>query len=1515
MFGANIEGGTQKLSFEKFSKKYSFYIPEAHRNFFSVEDMQNFLRARYEFYCSSTSEIKIEVFNPDSKFLWLVNASVIEVQMPDSPFIVDTILDYCKSKNYNIELLIHPVFSVDRRDGILHDIEFSDAGGTLESYVYLEINRLDNETLVDLKNQILSNLKELRRVVLDYEKMLPEVLAVEFADQNRADELTWLVENFVLLGLSGVNSENELEKHYGVLRQAGIRKNIEPQLFSDIPDEEESIIFKDTEIRSNVNKKRHIYLAILQKGAHRLVLAGHFRYRAELELRYSIPAIRTMLEEMALELKVPTNSYMRKELYKTAQALPVGLLFTRSKKMLFHWLVKVIRNMYTTDVIFDISVDTEYNLVWTQVILPITEASQAPGKPLKKFLEKHKLHSVYTVRYELNQVQLLFIAMRGSLPVEKLESLLRENGDALFSSWSSRFRDLVSRELSGEKLINRMLTRFTNGISPDYEVHQDPEEVLHDLLKLEKLQPEDGFKVYYYHKSSSKGSVLKIYSLREANLSELIPLLTNFGFDIIREYAFPYTPDEMTRYTYIFSVPYDASFTQKDRDRIAETIEGVLNGKITSRPVNELVPVAGLNASQLRLMKALCTYLYKISTAYSYSSIQKTSIDYPQFIKSLVHLFECIFAEGATEKEVSAARRAVGDCFANLKSVTDEGICQGLLSVVNAVVRTNYFLEMPEISFKIKSNAIENIPHPAPYFEIYVYSNKMEGIHLRGGPVARGGIRWSDRPDDFRTEVLGLMKAQMVKNTVIVPVGSKGGFVIKNRSFQDRAAFVAAGKETYKRFISCLLDLTDNISETGEIIPAKGIKRLDGDDPYLVVAADKGTASFSDLANEISLDRKFWLTDAFASGGSVGYDHKKQGITARGTWQSVKRHFHETGVNPEQDKIRVVGIGDMGGDVFGNGMLLSKSMQLIAAFNHLYIFIDPNPDPDKSYNERLRLFEAGGNWDEYDTELISAGGGVFDRGSRRILLTKEIKDALGVKTRALSGEDLIKAILKAPVDLLWNGGIGTYVKAGKETQYQVDDSANDRVRIDAKELRAKVIGEGGNLGLTQAARIEATNGGVRINTDAIDNSAGVNMSDHEVNIKILLDTLQRKGRITYKERNSLIRKCEEDEIKLVLEQNYMHNLGLSLDSRRVPTQFLYFRALIRFLNQRGLLNRELDDIPFEADLENIEKNSRKLPRPILCSLAGFSKLYGTELFLTVDEFKDPWYDRYILRYFPETITKSFYNEALAHPLKEQIVITEILNEIVSFAGIVFFQRMYMYTGQSSVEIARVYCRVAEFLNLNELRSQICVGSQWLHSDIHYLYLLQLEEKIYAIVQKALRNKSILNALFEEDAPVFRKMLHDAAKFSGFRLPRKLRALVKMYNAEENEKIMTAFRMTDNLQDTFNIYVSNKVNNNDWQITDFFGVLQQWHIREIRQIVSDLNADSTWEIRFFSKIEQAIETLISKLMQLKSSKKSKQTVEINQRMRNVIADIIEQHDRSSLSAAGFYEMLNYLNERI
>ncbi len=1498
-------------AFASFAEVYTFYIPEHVRAFYAPGDLERFLRARFDFFSQATDGIRLDVHNPGPEFFWLINSSVIETVMPDAPFIVDTILDYCASQDIKVNMVIHPVLRAVRQNGRLLRVDFSLEGaiepeGRDESYVYLEIARKTPRELRHISAEIHANLKDLETIVHDFPHMLSSMETLRFAESDERDEVRWLAEHFVMLGTAGFDDPRRGPQppFHGLLRKQPMRTAVQSeadhlQLHGPV------VQYVETSISSDVNRRKRLQLVALRGRTESLLLIGHFTHRARRSFRDDVPSIKRKLTDVAAAMRAAPESHVRKELFKCAEILPLSVLASRSVDLLGRLLGRLVSSVYSDEADFSYFLDPDYGLLWIVGLVPQRDSGHVPTRRFWEFASTEQLEVQHDVRSEMGRNVAVLLALRS--PAKSPEALQEEIEGAaglFFSSWSARFRRAISNRFVGDEAIHDHLRRYFYGINADYENHLSPEETLHDLHLIDRMHP--GEYSVHYQPGAGGTDTVKVYTDRPSNLSDFVPVLTNFGFVINTERTFPFRREGLpTAFIYSFSVPH-AEIDADGRRRVGAAVAAVLNGQGTSEAMNGLAVSAGFDARSLQIAKALAGYIFQIDRSYSRLYLQQTLLRYPKFAAALLAFLLARHDPAGTDHVVASAESALMETFAELESVLDEAVCRTFVAVARAVVRTNLSLGREEISFKIRSGEIDGMPRPVPLFEIYVYSHRLEGIHLRGGMTARGGIRWSDRPDDFRTEVLGLMKAQMVKNTVIVPVGSKGGFVLKNRTFPDRESFRQAGVESYRRYIQCLLDLTDNLSPTGRIVPARGVRRLDGDDAYLVVAADKGTATFSDIANQVSEANHFWLGDAFASGGGNGYDHKVQGITARGAWEAVRRHFHELGINPERDPVRVVGIGDMSGDVFGNGLLLSRSLRLLAAFNHLYIFLDPDPDPEASYVERERLFRGVLNWNDYNPKLISKGGGVFDRAARRIALSKEVRAALGIDRPACSGEELVRAILCAPVDLLWNGGIGTYVKAQAESHYQAGDATNDRVRIDAGQIRARVVAEGGNLGLTQAARIEAAAHNVRLNTDAIDNSAGVDMSDHEVNLKVLLNGLVRQKKLSgAADRNRLIRKYEPEMVRLVLAHNYFNNLGLSVDERRVPSQFTYFRALIRFLNREGILSREQDAIPFEADLERIEQTTRRLARPVLASLMGFSKLYLAQKFEASTGFGDEWYDRFLLRYFPAAAVRAYRDPILRHPLKRQIIITEVVNETVNHAGIAFYQRMFMRTGRPVEQIADGYMRLVDFLAISQLRS---ADPTWLPAELHYEYIMLLEEQLFLVLRRILEEG---RSAPEGNPAAFVRLLEECMPHSTFRVRRELRGTLRSLSAEDGERVTGMFRRMDVLPDAFVLHRLNQGRRHPWSVTEYFAVLDEYRIRELRREIRNLNPSSTWEILFLSKLEEAVEQITVALAVAERAGGPAQ----KERLLALLHEMTGRAGAASRSAAAMYEMLQFARERL
>ncbi len=951
---------------------------------------------------------------------------------------------------------------------------------------------------------------------------------------------------------------------------------------------------------------------------------------------------------------------------------------------------------------------------------------------------------------------------------------------AIVRNWQDDLREkLVMRH--GEERGLALASGYGRALPAGYIEKESAAIAADDVEQLAALNESDDLRLRLC-RGLEGGLRFKFYRLHDdIPLSDALPMMENMGLRVISEHPYRVELDganaatggeKRTAFIQDFEVEAgrDDVAVEDVGNTFEDAFEQIWRGNAENDGFNRLILAANLSWRQVAMLRAYCKYLLQIGVPFSQIYVEATFARYPILARLLIELFEARFdpATGGESKadiksgmerfryqlsalaggnvaflaavepviaarssqrdvQLAATRQAIKVLLDHVSSLDEDRILRGFVDVIEATLRTNYYIDYRKgrykdglradggpadyLSFKFDSSKVPDLPKPRPYREIFVCGPRVEGVHLRFGPVARGGLRWSDRREDFRTEVLGLVKAQMVKNTVIVPVGSKGGFYCKQLpdAAVDRDAWFNEGVACYKRFINGLLDITDNITSDGRIVPPDDVVRHDGDDPYLVVAADKGTATFSDIANGIARSHGFWLDDAFASGGSVGYDHKGMGITARGGWESVKRHFRAMARDCQSEDFTCVGVGDMSGDVFGNGMLLSKHIRLLAAFDHRHVFLDPNPDSAVSFKERDRMFKLPrSSWDDYDKTLISKGGGIYPRSAKAIPLSPEIKAALGIDSDAatMSPMELMNAILKAPVDLLWNGGIGTYVKAASETHADVGDRANNGLRVNGGELRCKMVGEGGNLGLTQLGRIEAALNGVLLNTDFIDNSAGVDTSDHEVNIKILLNGEVQKKKLTMPERNTLLAAMTDEVAQLVLNDNYRQNQALSLMQRMSLSRLGSKQHFIKTLESKGLLDRQIEFLP--SDSEIAERKARRigLTRPELSVLLSYSKIVLFQQLLDTDVPEDPYLSKELVRYFPLPLQKKYAKSMEQHRLKREIIATAVTNSMVNRMGATFTLRMTEDTGRSPGEVAKAFTITRETLDAREMWAQI-----------------------------------------------------------------------------------------------------------------------------------------------------------------------------------------------------------------
>jgi glutamate dehydrogenase len=984
-------------------------------------------------------------------------------------------------------------------------------------------------------------------------------------------------------------------------------------------------------------------------------------------------------------------------------------------------------------------------------------------------------------------------------------------------TWDDDFIDALRDSCGLEKAI-RLARVYADAFPEAYKEDLPATAAVADLHRIEALGSEGDIDLQLYTPSDSEAGErrLKLFHVgAPVSLSLVLPRLQEMGVEVVDERPYHVERRGLPAWVYDFGLRYDdaGSPDEEARTRFQDAFAAVWSGEAESDGFNALVLRAGLTWRQAMVLRAYAKYLRQGTTTFSQSYVQECLVQNTHLARLLVALFEARFdptrnAPGGTGSEelVDGLVEEIAGALDAVASLDHDRILRSFLGLVRATLRTSYYqvdnAGKPKsyVAFKLDPHQVPDLPAPRPRFEIWVYSPRVEGVHLRFGPVARGGLRWSDRREDFRTEVLGLVKAQTVKNAVIVPVGAKGGFVVKMPPADptDREAVLAEGIACYRTFISGLLDVTDNLSAVDgvqHVVPPPQVVRYDADDSYLVVAADKGTATFSDIANGVALDYGFWLGDAFASGGSVGYDHKVMGITARGAWESVKRHFRELGVDTQTDDFTCVGIGDMSGDVFGNGMLLSEHTRLVAAFDHRHVFLDPDPEPATSYAERRRLFDLPrSSWADYDGSRISAGGGVHPRTAKSIAITPQVRARLDLPegVRSLTPAELMRAILAAPVDLLWNGGIGTYVKARQETHADVGDKANDAIRVDGADLRVRVVGEGGNLGLTQLGRIEFAMAGGKINTDAIDNSAGVDTSDHEVNIKILLDQAVRDGALAAEHRNELLAQMTDEVGHQVLRDNYEQNVLLGNARAQAPAMLSVHGRLISALEARGELDRAIEFLPPQAEIEQRESAGAGLTSSELAVLAAYSKISLTATVLASELPDDAWFASALRRYFPKPLVAELGDRLPSHPLRREIVTTWVSNDLVNRSGMTCVFRVQEETGASAVETVRAYSVVREAFRLEQFWDAIEGLDNVLPTSVQSMLYLEsrrlLDRSIRWLVQQRRVTIDVSTEVehfqpaFDELAPLMpdllvgserERLLMRTAEFSGVGVPEEL----------------------------------------------------------------------------------------------------------------------------------------------
>ncbi|MFC4058105.1 NAD-glutamate dehydrogenase [Planomonospora corallina] len=1259
------------------------------------------------------------------------------------------------------------------------------AGQTIvESWMHFEIDRQsDAAVLRRLEADLQRVLSDVRYAVEDFPKM--RALALRTAEdvsvapppiepaaaEDDMELLRWLADgHFTFLGYREYRLEHgeqgdELRgvpgTGLGILRHdtagSGSFAALPPELRAKAREKQQMLIITKANTRATVHRPAYLdYVGVkLFDAAGEVVgerrFLGLFTHAAYSESITRVPVLRRKLAEVLEKAGLRAESHDGKDLIEILETYPRDELFQTSADQLLPIALGVLRLRERKQVKVFLRPDDYGRYVSCLIYLP-----------RDRYTTKIRLRMQEILLRTLGGASLDYSAMIGESALARLHVVVRgERGRrmgadevdmgeleavlaAATRSWEDDLAAAIT-ELSPHADAPRLVRRYAAAFPEGYKADFPPRMAVADIRRLEALaqvaaQAPDAIEMNLYEPYDAPEGErrFKLYRIGEPiSLSLVLPLLQRMGVEVVdeRPYEIDLDNDPATKdaWIYDFGLRYTPS-PEVDRDAFKQLFQDAFGalwrGRVESDGFNALVPAAGLTWEQAEILRIYAKYLRQAGTAFSQDYIERVLLGNVRLARLLVRLFEARLDPCRPEEVrgdlADALHEEILGALDDVASLDEDRILRAYLEMIQATLRTNYFQRAggerkPYIALKLDSPSISVLPLPRPKIEVFVYSPRVEGVHLRFGKVARGGLRWSDRMEDFRTEVLGLVKAQMVKNTVIVPTGSKGGFVVKNPPKSGRREDLQAeGVACYRMFISGLLDLTDNLVG-GRVVPPADTVRHDGDDTYLVVAADKGTATFSDIANEVAREYGFWLGDAFASGGSVGYDHKGMGITARGAWESVKYHFRSLGVDVQSTDFTVVGIGDMSGDVFGNGMLLSQHIRLVAAFDHRHVFIDPHPDAARGYAERARLFALPrSSWADYAPELISAGGGVWPRTAKSIPLSPQARAALGIpdEVSALPPNELISAILKAPVDLLWNGGIGTYVKASSESHADVGDKANDGVRVDARDLRCKVVGEGGNLGLTQLARIEYALGGGLANTDFIDNSAGVDTSDHEVNIKILLDKAVRDGELTDKQRNQLFLDMTDEVAELVLRDNYDQNVVLAAARAQAPEMLHIHARYLRRLERAGLVNRELEFLPSDKTLAERRQAGLGLTAPEFSVLLAYTKLVVDAEILASDLPDDPYLESWLVSYFPSALRERFRPFMDGHPLRREIITTCVVNDLVNSSGTTFMFRVGEESGASSVDIARAYLVTREVFDLNsfwraieELDNKVDVATQ------------------------------------------------------------------------------------------------------------------------------------------------------------------------------------------------------------
>ncbi len=1340
----------------------------------SIDTLLDWLQTFLDFLRCRHDLIKIQPFTPVDG-----GSTFLMINTPDAPYLVDSLKMLLQRKRLRAEVVSHPILTTKRCNGLLESLNWIDGSGSQESFMLLQVecNQGDCCELAQEIAAIFQKAQLAGQKKKTLEALLRSLLSLT-QEQAQRDFIEWLSQgNFIPFGSAVIEITNPTGRKPKANLVASPQGWMPPTLLTKNRPEGSSLRLSQ-EVRQRLFRSNTLVVEVLDEESplqhpEKLVYLGFreccdsstwrehlfvglFSQNSINELSYNVLPLKTKLLAALERQQVRYDSYDYQKVLEIFNTFPKVEMFFLDDAA----LDRQVQSFVALQRHLSVKVVVTRSLSLRSLTLLVNMPSEFYSGETMRRMEAYLARYLGTDDINSRAVHLyaeyvsLHIRIIPQTEVVKIDIDLLEKGlTDLARPWDERLRLLLTRDADMSQGM-QLWMKYTEAFPHEYKDLIHPRFAVRDIRAIEQLleSGEEGFDLWGPFNERHEFFRLQFYSLRESCLNELMPFLENLSLTVVDEVDFNVDVDTETVYVKSFMVRSEhpqAKPLAMQRDNLLDILNGLRRGTIEDDYLNRMMLLTGLDWQKIDVFRAYRNYYFQIGNPFTKRRVAFALINNPQAALLLYRYFEARFQPNQEwadpmqreEEALMPVRLELAQALEQIVDINEDRILRSLFNLIDSTVRTNFFLRRNDVdtflSFKISAIGIIDMPFPRPMYETYVHSASMEGIHLRGGKVARGGIRWSDRPDDFRTEVLGLMKTQMTKNSLIVPVGSKGGFIVK-KPFKTREEGAALSRRAYITLMRGLLDLVDN-RVSGKLERPAGVVVYDDPDPYLVVAADKGTAHLSDTANGVSLDYGFWLGDAFASGGSVGYDHKRLGITARGAWECVKRHFRESGKDIQTQAFSVVGIGDMSGDVFGNGMLLSQQICLLAAFNHQHIFLDPDPDPALSWQERKRLFELPrSTWADYNPELISRGGGVWERSSKDIPLSKEVRSRLGVRHTSMDGDGLIRQILAAEVELLWNGGIGTYFKCSQEKNADVGDRANDNVRINAAQLRAKVVGEGGNLGFTQPARIEYALAGGMINTDAIDNSAGVDTSDHEVNLKILFQGLREAGVVkSDKTRNRQLLEVQDDVCDMVLSNNYTQSLCLSLDLLRCQEDNDPYIGLAERLANAGLLDPKGEFLPSRKELG---ARAQGYLRPELSILLAYSKMHLYQTLIESDLPEREPAQVFLQQYFPEKIRQRHGQRLQDHPLRREIIATMITNRVVDQAGCAFLDDLVRQAGASIIQGTAAYLVFDELLGGAAIRQQLFSADNVMATDRQLELLCELEKALAGLCRQVVEQR-------------------------------------------------------------------------------------------------------------------------------------------------------------------------------